>query len=254
MKDSEDKRTFKTNFILSAAMSIIVLLGIVAFAMSKNGEKPQIIEYVPANSSSQLVESAEEITSKSVESSTEYIKIWFDLNKATASELDMIPGIGEVISTRIIEYRSNNGSFRSVDELINVTGIGEKTLAKFREYLYVEGGNEINTEPQQTNPPTIETPSVLKETPQPTETPKENHTSEVEQTEIPSKEIEILHLDMNKASVEEFATLPGIDIELAKSIVELREKIQYFSHPYELLYVDGMTENKLNAILQYIYV
>ena len=60
-----------------------------------------------------------------------------NINTATVRELDALPGVGEVIAQRIIDYRSTNGPFQSVDELINVKGIGEKTLAKIKPYATV---------------------------------------------------------------------------------------------------------------------
>lgn len=51
-----------------------------------------------------------------------------DINSATVAQLQTLPGIGEVIAQRIVDYRNANGSFRSVGELIKVKGIGEKRL------------------------------------------------------------------------------------------------------------------------------
>ncbi len=60
-----------------------------------------------------------------------------NINAAPASELVRLKGIGEVKAAAIIKYRNENGGFKSVDELINVSGIGEKTLEKIRDYVTV---------------------------------------------------------------------------------------------------------------------
>ena len=60
-----------------------------------------------------------------------------NINSATARELEALPGIGEVIAQRIIDYRNAHGPFRSVDELIHVKGIGEKKLADLKPYATV---------------------------------------------------------------------------------------------------------------------
>lgn len=58
-----------------------------------------------------------------------------NINTASAAELDTLPGIGGVLSQRIIDYRSQNGRYQNVDELLNVKGIGDKLLAKIKPYV-----------------------------------------------------------------------------------------------------------------------
>lgn len=60
-----------------------------------------------------------------------------NLNAASADELDTLPGIGPVMARRIIDYRSSHGRFTSVDQLLDVTGIGAKTLDKIRDKVGV---------------------------------------------------------------------------------------------------------------------
>jgi competence protein ComEA len=61
-----------------------------------------------------------------------------DLNTATAEQLEAIPGIGPVLAQRIIEYRQTRGRFQSVDELLEVRGIGSKRLENMRPYVVVK--------------------------------------------------------------------------------------------------------------------
>ena len=60
-----------------------------------------------------------------------------DLNAATVSDLDALPGIGPVLAQRIVDWRSDNGSFASVDQLREVTGIGEATFDELRDQVTV---------------------------------------------------------------------------------------------------------------------
>lgn len=58
-----------------------------------------------------------------------------NLNTADAAELDLLPGIGETLAGRILEYREQIGGFIQVEQLLEVQGIGEKTLEKLRPYV-----------------------------------------------------------------------------------------------------------------------
>ena len=60
-----------------------------------------------------------------------------DLNRAGIEELVKLPGVGEIVAQRIVNYREENGAFRATEELMNVRGIGEKTYLKLEPYLTV---------------------------------------------------------------------------------------------------------------------
>ncbi|MGP6178007.1 helix-hairpin-helix domain-containing protein [Microbacterium sp. A196] len=60
-----------------------------------------------------------------------------DLNNADQAELETLPRIGPAIAQRIIEWRETNGRFGSVDDLLAVSGIGEKLLAGVRDLVRV---------------------------------------------------------------------------------------------------------------------
>ena len=70
--------------------------------------------------------------------SVEYLKANpVDLNKATQAELEVLPGVGPKMGERIIAYRTENGGFKSVDELDEVKGIGEKRMATLKPLVKV---------------------------------------------------------------------------------------------------------------------
>jgi competence protein ComEA len=58
-----------------------------------------------------------------------------DLNSATAEELDALPRIGPAIAERIVQWRQQNGPYASADDLLEVSGIGEKTVDGIRDLV-----------------------------------------------------------------------------------------------------------------------
>lgn len=62
-----------------------------------------------------------------------------NINFATARELAMLPGIGDTNAQHIIDYRNKNGPFLSIDDLLNVKGIGQKRFDSISKYITVGG-------------------------------------------------------------------------------------------------------------------
>ena len=60
-----------------------------------------------------------------------------NLNTATAEQLATIPGVGPKTAERIIEYRQKNGGFKKVEDLMNVSGVGEKSFLKMKPLITV---------------------------------------------------------------------------------------------------------------------
>jgi competence protein ComEA len=63
-----------------------------------------------------------------------------NLNTATADQLTALPGIGPKLAARIVEYRQKAGGFKSVQEVLNVKGIGEKNFEKLQPHLTIGEG------------------------------------------------------------------------------------------------------------------
>ena len=56
---------------------------------------------------------------------------------ATAQQLTVLPGVGEKLAARIVEYRQKSGGFKNVQELMNVRGVGEKNFLKLKPQITV---------------------------------------------------------------------------------------------------------------------
>ena len=92
-------------------------------------------ESIPAGTLNPLV--LEEITVPEGPSAGEESDL-LDLNTATEAQLRTLPGIGEVLARRIVDYRETNGPFASVEELTAVEGIGNALLYRLRVLVTVK--------------------------------------------------------------------------------------------------------------------
>ncbi|MDN5354499.1 MAG: competence protein ComEA [Candidatus Cloacimonadota bacterium] len=79
---------------------------------------------------------AQPLSSQNLQGETKLTKI--NINKASIDELTGLPGIGTVKAEKIVKFREENGDFTKFDDILQVKGIGEKTLEKLKPLLSLE--------------------------------------------------------------------------------------------------------------------
>ena len=105
----------------------------------EDGEKiyiPKKGEEIPENNSSSMLSPSTSVTSSSSSSSKNTSKV--NINKATEAELETIPGIGPSTALKIINYRNENGKFKSIEDVKNISGIGDAKYEKMKNYITIK--------------------------------------------------------------------------------------------------------------------
>ena len=139
------------------------------------------------------------------------------LNTGDAAALDALPGIGPVLSERIVTYREECGTFVYPEDLRNIDGIGAALQTKIIDSLDDESTNPLIA-------PAAETATVPKAT-------------------LPPDSI------LNTGDAAALDALPGIGPVLSERIVTYREEHGAFVYPEDLRNVQGIGEKRLQAIL-----
>lgn len=123
-----------------------------------------------------------------------------DLNRASANELMLLPGVGEALARQIEDHRQQHGPFRRLEDVTRVPGMGPATLERIQPHIYLSQTIRHETSrPAFPTSPGIDSPTPLG------------------------------RISLNHASPEELQKLPGIGPVLSRRIVEYREKRQFQS-------------------------
>ena len=93
--------------------------------------------YIP-NGSEIVEEVSEQASSGSSSSSSSNSNGKININKATATELTSVPGIGESTAQKIIAYREENGKFKTIEDIKNVSGIGDSKYNSMKDSISVK--------------------------------------------------------------------------------------------------------------------
>ncbi|MDE6519154.1 MAG: helix-hairpin-helix domain-containing protein [Ruminococcus sp.] len=183
--------------------------------------------------STESIKITEEITINS-EEYTEVADLYININTATHDELVKLNGIGDYRAEQIITYRNENGGFKNIEELINVSGIGKEIFDSICEYVYVE------------NPVYYVETEIIDET---SSEFIEETTAEFTESVLTLEDY--APININEADAEILMLLPYIDKEIADKIIALRNEISGFRNTYELLYIEELNKEKVSEIIKY---
>ena len=117
-----------------AAMLVLCAFGIGFMAGTRSASAPQITVMNPETQESARYLS-DELSQDLLQDAEVYL---IDINSADAETLDLLPGIGPAYAQRIVDYRTENGPFQTIEEIMNVSGIGEKKYEAMKELITVE--------------------------------------------------------------------------------------------------------------------
>jgi len=160
-----------------------------------------------------------------------------DLNRATAADLGQLPGVGPQTAERVVRHREQNGPFRSLDDLKQVGGIGDKTVAKLAPWV------------------TLSSPAAETLTPEPDRLSRGTPAVAAAPTRSVSLKpnLPAERLNVNTATAEELEKLPGIGRVLAQRIIDART-VKPFTNVEDLRRVGGIGVKKLDAIRDLVAV
>lgn len=144
-----------------------------------------------------------------------------DINKCSLEELMSLPKIGLETAKRIIEYRNKNNGFKSKSEIKLVGGIGEKTYEMIKEKIFVE--NDVQND---------ENLEVNEE--------KDN--------------FEIVKIDINNASINEFKKIKGLGKAIGEKIIKYKEKNGRINSFNELKQIEGIGQKRLKKLQKYFVI
>jgi competence ComEA-like helix-hairpin-helix protein len=145
-----------------------------------------------------------------------------DINRASAADFARLPGIGAVLSQRIVNYRNAKGGFQAVADIRQVYRLEPETFARIEPYLYLDKPQAV-ARGEQAPPPA---------------------------RPVPAASI----IDLNQANATQLATVPGIGAQLASRILKYRSRLGYYVAVEQLTAVYGLSPENYARMAPYLTV
>jgi competence protein ComEA len=168
-----------------------------------------------------------------------------DLNRASRAELLQLPGVGEKLVGRILDYRRTHGPFRQVEDLRKVHGVGPATLDRLRPWVCVDP-DDGDEEPEPAAQPTPPRRQPQKPPPAPAGAAKKQKGVSKKEANLQGKRINV-----NRASAAELQLLPWVGKATAERIIEERQKAP-FKSVEDLRRVSGIGLQKIKVLRPYV--
>ena len=135
IKENADMTNINLAYLLEDGMKIHIPTKEETEA-NKNNENTLTESYVTSSSSG--VSSKEDTNSTQSSSKSTASSVKVNINTASQEELDTLPGIGPSIALKIIDYREQNGKFNSIEEIKEVSGIGDAKYEKIKDSITIK--------------------------------------------------------------------------------------------------------------------
>ncbi|MEO1448077.1 MAG: helix-hairpin-helix domain-containing protein [Bacteroidota bacterium] len=172
-----------------------------------------------------------------------------DINQADAAEWATMPGIGAVLSERIVKYRQKIGGFKQIADLQNVYNLPPETLHAMNSYLELGVYRPVVVTPNQPQVANQSPPLAIRDM------AREGTTrgGAAEENEI-LEEPALIPLDVNQADTAALVKLPGIGSKTAYRIVKYRDLIGFYANIGQLQSVYGLTHENYERMKPYLYI